>query len=311
MPERKKMMIWYSSYNEMIRLYGLYERRFFRDLAVIMRRRFMPYYHTFLECSAETIKLLSSTIPDKDEIQFLINMLNKEKSLAKRNGFCLSDKRAGIKSHLVFPLELFEEQVLGYWIIESKSMKKILGKKQMSQYAKVLSLILQLQRERESASYNLEIDERSGLPGNMAFERYVFTLLAKKIGYALCVFRVDEYRIRLKNEGEDEIKHLTASFIDKAKLAVLGELYSLSEDTIVIVSMQEEKELYAQLYAFATQNDLWQFIKIVMIPSNKIHTENIRKIIEIAMGLCKTGMIWRYGNDGIMPLCMEEGSAGL
>ena len=311
MPERKKRMIWYSSYNEMIRLYGLYERKFFRDLAVITRRRFFFYQHTFLECDAETIKLLSSTISDKDEIQFLINAINREKSLAKRKELYSSDERTGVKSHMVFTLELFENQLLGYWIVESYSKKMILGKRQMSRYAKVISLILQLQKERESALHNLEIDECSRLPGNMAFERRVLKLFLMNIDYVVCVFRLDEYRIRMKNEGGKAVQELVGKLNEKIRSSMQGELYSLSKDTTAVISSHEEKEAYAELFTFATQNDLWEFVKIVMISSRKMHTEDIRKIIELAMSLCKTGVIWRYGSDGIMPLCVEEGSAGL
>lgn len=301
-------MIWYSTYNEMVRLYSLYERRFFRDLANIICRRFPLYQHTFVECTDEEVYELSSNIPDKDEVRFLIRTLKKERALVKRQCFQLSDERTGIKNHSVFTLELIEGQVLGYWIVESRHFKNVLGKRKMKQYARFLSLLLQAQQDRESAERNLAMDEIVCLPTGMAFVRRIHKLQNQNGKYSICILRVDEYRLKLKDEGAERMNAQILQLVAKIKQAALGENYFLSEDTIAIISWQDVKELYAQFYAFADDNELWQEIKLVMVPSRKIQSDDVYRIIETAMGLCKTGMIWRYGKDGIDSLCVAEGS---
>lgn len=303
-------MIWYSTYNEMVRLYSLYERRFFRDLANIICRRFPLYQHTFLECTEQEVHKLSSNISDKDEVQFLIRALSKERALVKSLCFQLSDQRTDIKNHSVFTLELIEGQVLGYWIVESRHIKNIFGKRKMKKYARFLSLLLQAQRDKESVVRNLEMDELVCLPNNMAFIRHVQKLQVQGVAYCICILRIEDYRLRVKCEGDRPMKEQVADLVNKVKLATLGDNFIVSEDTVAVISHLEMKDLYAQLYAFADDNKLWETTKLVLVPSNFIQTGDVLKIMETAMGLCKTGMIWRYGKDGIASLCVSEGSTG-
>lgn len=303
-------MIWNRVPHEMIRLYSLYERKYFRELADYVKRRFPVFIHTIVECSGGTLRVLSSNIADKDEIQFLIKSLNRDTEVNTNRWFQLSEMRTGIEKILIFSLEFAENQKLGYWIVESQYTKHIFGRRKMQLYARVISLLLYAQKNKEIMQHNLEIDEQSGLPCNLAFVRLIQLLQKQEVVYTICVFRVDDYRANLLREGVTHMQNQMSNLIKKLEAANIGKNFYLSEDTLAVLSWQNEKEVYAILTAFADENELWQTVRIVMIPSLKISSDDVIGIVETSMSFCKTGMIWRYGKDGINALCVAEGSEG-
>lgn len=308
MRERKRTMIWFRIYNEIIRLYCLYNRRGFREFADLLKKAFPIYEHTIVECFGETFRVISSNIPDRDEIQFLTKTLSKEEELVINHQFQLSEMRTGIHNHLVFSLEIEENQKLGYWIVESRHVRKIIGRRKMKQYVRLLSLLLQAQKDKETALHNLEIDEHSRLPCNTAFMKQIQILQKQDAVYKICILRIDNYRTRLQNEGSHNIQKQMKEIATKLASVKNGKTFCLSEDTLAFVSWQDEKELFAQLSAFAEENELWQSVRIALVSSLKFQSDDVQKSIEIIMSACEIGMIWRHGKDGFNSLNLKEGS---
>ena len=101
-------------YTELAELYHNSGKEFFAEVTALLENYFPAMEHTILGQNEEgDWKLFSSTIRNPDETDFLKKMAGMECKEYRKESFCFTRARNGVKSHIVIPLTIRKRKTAG------------------------------------------------------------------------------------------------------------------------------------------------------------------------------------------------------
>ena len=104
-------------YREMTELYHSSGKEFFAEVTALLENYFPSMEHTILGQNEEgDWKLLSSTIRNSDETDFLKKMAGMECKECRKETFCFTRLCWGVNGNLVIPLIIRKRRMTGFCI---------------------------------------------------------------------------------------------------------------------------------------------------------------------------------------------------
>lgn len=230
-------------YTELLNLYHNSGREFYAEMAAMLEQQTEGTEHSFFTRDEDKWKLISSTVKNRDERDFLrrqIELLGDE--IPGKPFSFSSGQRGGIKDHIAIPLSARKWPIAAIWIIEYKTRERI-PEKELMRISMLFALFFQLSKEEK----NWYMDAGTGLPDRVYLNWILKKLVGSGHSIILCVFRFERYRERLRLCGSEELMREYKDMLEQIKRLQLGNLYSIAYDTVIALSLEEKAEIYARM----------------------------------------------------------------
>ena len=279
----------------MIDLYHNSGKEFFAEVVALLVRHYPQKEHTLCyKDMSNAWKVLASTLQNQDERHFLRNIVKKECNDFVRGIFLFTEMRKGIYEHIAIPLVAKTKGVIGIWIIEKTTKGKNGSQQELIELANFMVILLELFLHERLCRYNKYMDVETGLQGKTYFEQMVIKLLESQYDIKYCLLRMHGYREYVCKKGGDRTKNEMSQLIDTIKDENMGNIYSISEDTVAIVSLESTQEICAGAeYMMQKLGIRGGKLKIIVIHSECLKlSKDIFAEIEIAFSKCEIGSIW-------------------
>lgn len=278
-------------YIELMELYNSSGKEFFSEVTALLENYFPAMEHTILGRNEEgDWRLCSSTIRNSDETDFLKKVAEMECKECGKENFCFSKVRNGVKSHIVIPLTIRKRKTVGVWILESLSRERLNLEREIVRIGKFLALFLQMSVDERLCVVNRYLDAGTNLPGRLYFMQVAARISKHGRPVLLCCFRLDKYREGIRMRGaemmESEMQKLTKKIIGLE----LGNVYSISEDTLVVITPESRQEVYARLEEVLEEAQTAKQVKTAMFALEA--EKDILTEIEEIFSECTTGITW-------------------
>lgn len=278
-------------YSELMDLYNTSGKEFFIEVSAFLADCLPGKEHTILGRSEEDgWKLVSSTILDADETEFLRRSAGKEYKNNGKEFFCFTSQRQGISSHMAVPLSIRRRGTAGLWIIESRAGEKLNPDKSIWRIGQMMAFFLQVSQDERMRIFNRYLDAGTGLPGRMYFRQVVGRIQEQGYQVILCGFRWDKYREGVRLKGSEEMEERVRQLVSRVASLELGNMYALSEDTIAVISIAERQEVYARMESILEEEGMGSVIKAVMMRLEQ--KQEILTEMEELFSMCSPGIIW-------------------
>lgn len=299
---------------ELVELYQNSGSEFMEEMLALIHA-YMPHlYHSFFQIESNGMcRVLASNITDDIEIVFWERALSKEPTNSMRTCFCVSDRRVGIKGHIVIPL-FVKEEVCGVWVLESKEQDEIQVESSHLKVANLLALFIRSELLEKKCVQNLYLDAQTELPRKTYFLKIINRLRSQKHSVFLSVFRIVDYREGIRLYGSSYMEDAFIGLLTKLKELEVGNLYILAEDTVAILMNESEQESYA-----ATKQAMnFRNKKVTLVSAfiNLNKEENVFVLLEEVFTVTPAGNIWRRESNPLASLFLsmenldnEEGQA--
>lgn len=229
-------------YTELLNLYYNSGREFYAEMAAMLGQQTEGMEHTFLTSEEGKWKLVTSTIQNRDEREFLRNQADEWEKPFPENSFRFAQQRSRIRNHLVMPLTVKKRTIVALWVIECRG-KERLPERELTRVSLLLALFFQLSKEEK----NWYLDSETGLPGRGYFRQVLKRLEKGGHSTIICVFRFPDYRESVRRNGFVETSKKFQEMVRLIKQLQLGNLYTLSDDTTAVISLVKETEAYAKI----------------------------------------------------------------
>ena len=278
-------------YREMTELYHSSGKEFFAEVTALLENYFPSMEHTILGQNEEgDWKLLSSTIRNSDETDFLKKMAGMECKECRKETFCFTTVRSGVKGHMVIPLIIRKRRMTGLWIIESLCREHLNPGREIVMLGKFLALFLQLSVDERLCVFNRYLDAEMNLPGRVYFLQVAERILKHGHPVLLCCFRLDKYREGIRMHGAKMMESKMQKLKKKVTGLELGNVYSLSEDTLAVITPESRQEAYARLEEVLDEAKMAKQVKAAMLILEE--KKDILTEMEEAFSECNTGITW-------------------
>ncbi len=278
-------------YTELAELYHNSGKEFFAEVTALLENYFPAMEHTILGQNEEgDWKLFSSTIRNPDETDFLKKMAGMECKEYRKESFCFTRARNGVKSHIVIPLTIRKRKTAGIWIIESLSREHFSLDREMVRLGKFLALFLQLSVDERLCVFNRYLDAGMNLPGRVYFQQVAERILKHGHPVLFCCFRLDKYREGIRMRGAQTMESEMQKLKKRVTGLELGNVYSLSEDTLAVITPESRQEAYARMEEILEEAQMAKQVKaamLVLADKKDILTE-----MEEVFSECNTGITW-------------------
>lgn len=278
-------------YSELMDLYNTSGKEFFSEAVAFLAECFPGREHTILGRSEEDgWKLVSSTLKDADETEYLRKAVVKEYEDNGRESFCFTVQRPGVSSHMAVPLTVCRHKTAGVWVIERRAGEKPGADRSAYRVGQLLSFFLQISLDERVRVFNRYLDAGMNLPGRLYFRQVAGRIQEQGHQVILCGFRWDKYREEVRLKGSKEMEEKLRQLVEKIASLELGNMYALSEDTIAVISIADRQEVYARMESILEEEGMGGVLKAVMMrpePKQEILTE-----MEELFSMCTTGIIW-------------------
>lgn len=265
-------------YVELLELYHNSGREFYAEMAALLGQQTEGMEHSFLTLEDDRWKLVASTVKNRDEREFLRKQADAMEAVSPKDFFWFSEQRAVVRTHLVIPLRVRKRFITAIWIVESRIRERI-PEREILKIARLIALLFQLSK----AERNWYLDPGTGLPGRLYFGQILAKLMEGGHRINVCVFRIDRYRERVRTNGCLEMEQEYREMIGQIRKLQMGNLYAVSDDTAAVISLTEEKEVYARIESLLDQSG--HGIAAAIIHPNK--DEDIFAEIENRLSACK------------------------
>lgn len=276
---------------ELTELYHSSGKEFFSEVTALLENYFPAMEHTILGQNEEKDwKLFSSTIRNPDETDFLKRIAGGECKEYRKESFCFTKVRSGVKSHIVIPLTIRKRRTVGLWIIESRSREHLSPDREVVRLGKFLALFLQLSVDERLCVFNRYLDAGMNLPGRVYFLQVAEKILKHGHPVFVCCFRLDKYREGIRMRGA----RMMESEMQKLKKRVtgleLGNVYSLSEDTLAVITPESRQEAYARMEEVLEEAQMAKQVKAAMLVLEA--EKDVLTEMEEVFSECNTGITW-------------------
>ena len=235
-------------YVELLELYHNSGREFYAEMAALLGQQTEGMEHSFLTLEDDRWKLVASTVKNRDEREFLRKQADAMEAVSPKDFFWFSEQRAVVRTHLVIPLRVRKRFIMAIWIVESRIRERI-PEREILKIARLIALLFQLSK----AERNWYLDPGTGLPGRLYFGQILAKLMEGGHRINVCVFRIDRYRERVRTNGCLEMEQEYREMIGQIRKLQMGNLYAVSDDTAAVISLTEEKEVYARIESLLDQ----------------------------------------------------------
>ena len=278
-------------YIELMDLYNTSGKEFFTEAVAFLAECFPGREHTILGRSEEDgWKLVSSTLKDADETEFLRKAAVKEYEDNGKDSFCFTVQRPGVSSHMAVPLAVSRRKTAGMWVIERRTGEKTGVDRSAYRVGQLLAFFLQISQDERVRVFNRYLDADMNLPGRLYFRQVAGRIQEQGHQVILCGFRWDKYREGIRLRGSKEMEEKLHQLVGQVASLELGNMYALSEDTIAVISIADRQEVYARMESLLEEEGMGSVLKAVMMrpePKQEILTE-----MEELFSMCSTGIIW-------------------
>jgi len=295
-------------YTELTELYHSSGKEFFAEVTALLENYFPAMEHTILGQNEEgDWKLFSSTIRNPDETDFLKKMAGMECKEYRKESFCFAKVRNGVKSHIVIPLTIRKRKTAGIWIIESLSREHLSLDREMVRLGKFLALFLQLSVDERLCVFNRYLDAGMNLPGRVYFQQVTERILKHGHPVLLCCFRLDKYREGIRMRGVQTMESEMQKLKKRVTGLELGNVYSLSEDTLAVITPESRQEAYARLEEVLEEAQMAKQVKAAMLVLED--KKDILTEMEEVFSECNTGITWveMQKKEGPLAVLFGEG----
>lgn len=287
---------------QLLELYKNSGSDFFEEAIALIKAHMADLCHSLFSIEREDrCKVLSTNIKDADEIVFWERALQKELCTGMKTCFQIPIKRLGIQSHIIIPL-FVREELCGVWILESRTQEEIRVEKVHLNIANLIALFIKDASLIRKCVQNMYLDAETELPGRAYFQKIIGRLQNHKIW--LSVFRILNYREGIRMHGNTYMEEAFKGFLQQVRKIEKGNIYILSEDTVALLSNENEIESFAgakqiMTYQIKELNIIGAFLDLS-------REEHIMTLLEEIFSITPAGNIWRREQNPIASLFLSE-----
>ena len=278
-------------YGEFMELYDSSGREFFSEAVVLLANWYTGREHTILARDGECgWKLAASTLRNPDETDFLVKAAGKDFKECERGLFFFSAVRNSVCSHRVIPLMVRKGETAGLWIMESIGKEKISPDREILKTGHLLAFFVQHSLDERMLVYNKYLDAEMNLPGKTYFRQVTGRIQEQGHLMIVCGFRWNQFREAVRAKGAQRMEEEMLRLCEKIKRLDLGNVYSLEEDTIVLVSADSSQEVYAGVDCTFRDQGMGKALKIVILCLAR--GKDVLTELESAFQAGRAGNIW-------------------
>lgn len=289
-------MVLEKIYGEFMELYDSSGKEFFSEAVVLLANWYTGREHTILARDGEGgWKLAASTLQDSDETDFLVRAAEKDFKECERGHFFFSAVRNSVCSHRVIPLMVRKGETAGLWIMESTGKEKIGTDREILKTGHLLAFFVQHSLDERMLVYNKYLDAEMNLPGKTYFRQVAGRIQEQGHPMIVCGFRWNQFREAVRVKGAQRMEEEMLRLCEKIKRLDLGNVYSLAEDTIVLVSADSSQEVYAGVDCTFRDQGMGEPLKIAIL--RLARGKDVLAELESAFQAGKAESIWIQTED--------------